>query len=154
MIMCFNFLRNWNYVYKISSRNSELYKCLIKIYLESFASIYHLYHLFGIMHKSIFYNLNASHQWVGSSVKPSVSGVTSSKMPLGFLVYAAVVWHIVYYFSQLIATFDLKLLLVFSYSNASFNWSNSLVPFSFLLRHYNGQYSQMEIEKRWIATIK
>ena len=30
----------------------------IKIYLESFVSIYHLYHLFGIICKNIFYKLN------------------------------------------------------------------------------------------------
>ena len=33
-------------------------KFYIKIYLESFVSIYHLHHLFEIIYKSIFYNLN------------------------------------------------------------------------------------------------
>ena len=56
IIICFNFLRNKDCVHKISSRNSALYKFHTKIYLESFVSIYHLYHLFGIIYKSIFYN--------------------------------------------------------------------------------------------------
>ena len=52
MIIGFKFLRSKNYVHEISSRNStQVYsnKFHIKIYLESFVSIYHLYHLFGII---------------------------------------------------------------------------------------------------------
>ena len=52
------FLRNKNYVHKISSRNSSLYTFYTKIYLKSFVSIYDLYHLFGIIYKSIFFNFN------------------------------------------------------------------------------------------------
>ena len=48
------FLRNKNYVNKISSRNSTLYKFLFKIYLESLS----LYYSFAIMYKRIFENLN------------------------------------------------------------------------------------------------
>ena len=39
--ICFNFLRNENYVNKISSRNSALRKILFKICLESFVFSYH-----------------------------------------------------------------------------------------------------------------
>ena len=60
MIICFNFLRNKNYGHKISSKNSTLGKFHFNIYSESFVSIYHLYYLFGIIYKSIFYNLNAT----------------------------------------------------------------------------------------------
>ena len=52
MIIGFKFLRSKNYVHEISSRNStQVYsnKFHIKIYLESFVSIYHLYYLFGII---------------------------------------------------------------------------------------------------------
>ena len=52
------FLKRLNDVHKISSRNIKLYKFRIKIYLEPFASIFNLYTLFGIIYKSIFYNLN------------------------------------------------------------------------------------------------
>ena len=58
VIVRFNFLRNKNYVHKISSRNGALYKFHNKFFLESFVSIYHLYHLFGIICKSIFYYFN------------------------------------------------------------------------------------------------
>ena len=86
MIICFNFLRNKNYVHKTNSRNSALYKFHIKIYLESFVSIYHLYHLFGMIYKSISYNFNITLT-TGSSVKPSISGVTlSANVPWGTLL--------------------------------------------------------------------
>ena len=39
--ICFNFLRNENYVNNISSRNSALRKFLFKICLESFVFSYH-----------------------------------------------------------------------------------------------------------------
>ena len=55
MIICLNFLRKENYADKISSTKSRLYKFYIKIYLESFAAVSHLYHLFGIIY---FCNLN------------------------------------------------------------------------------------------------
>ena len=47
----------------------------IKIYLQSFLCIYHFYHLFEIIYESIF-TTRTSHRTTGSSVKPSISGVT------------------------------------------------------------------------------
>ena len=41
MIICFDFLRNKNYVNKISSKNGILHKVLIKIYLQSFVFSYY-----------------------------------------------------------------------------------------------------------------
>ena len=52
-----------------------LYKFQIKIYLESFVSIYHLYHLFAISTK-LCSTTWTSHWITVSSVKPSISGVT------------------------------------------------------------------------------
>ena len=46
MIICLNFLRKENYADKINCTKSKSYKFHIKIYLESFAAISHLYHLF------------------------------------------------------------------------------------------------------------
>ena len=46
MIICLNFLRKENYADKINCTKSKSYKFYIKIYLESFAAISHLYHLF------------------------------------------------------------------------------------------------------------
>ena len=43
---------------KLVPAETAHYKFHIKIYLESFVSIYHLYHLFGIIYESIFYSLN------------------------------------------------------------------------------------------------
>ena len=60
MIICLIFSRNNYYIHKISSRNSTLHKFQIRFYLESLVSIHHLYHLFGIIYKSIFHNLNIS----------------------------------------------------------------------------------------------
>ena len=72
-----------NYVHKISSRNSTLYKLHIKIFLESFASIYHLYHLFGIIYKSIFYKLNSTlnHWFISKSI--NIRSNFIYKSPLG-----------------------------------------------------------------------
>ena len=38
MIICLYFLRNKNYVQKVSSRNSTVYRFHMKIYFESFVS--------------------------------------------------------------------------------------------------------------------
>ena len=72
MIICFDFLRNKNYVNKVSFRNSILHKVLIKIYLQSFVL---LYCLFGFIFKIIF-TISTSHWTTGPSVKPSISGST------------------------------------------------------------------------------
>ena len=107
MIISFNFLRSKHYVDKISSRNSILYK-FHKIYLESFVSIYHLCNLFGIIYKSIFYNLSVTMNWFIIKDHQHYSEVTLSQNALGSLVslYSQYWQH-------------LKPLLVFSYSNTS-----------------------------------
>ena len=43
---------------KNSFRNSTLYKFYIKMYLEPYAFIDHLYYIFWIIYRSIFKNLN------------------------------------------------------------------------------------------------
>ena len=57
---CFNFLTKKTMYRKLVSEtlHQKRQKFYIKIYLESFVSIYHLHHLFEIIYKSIFYNLN------------------------------------------------------------------------------------------------
>ena len=74
MIKCFNFLRSRNYLHRISYRNSTLYKFHIKIYVESLASMYHLYHLFGIIYKNIFYNLSITLNYWFTSKNINISG--------------------------------------------------------------------------------
>ena len=96
----------------------------IKIYLQSFTSIYHLYHLFAIIYESIFYNSNIkSNYWFISKIiniwvtfsenTPCVPGIPSCITCPKYVgqIYA-------YWFSFFSVTTNLKSLLVFSYSNA------------------------------------
>ena len=139
MIICFNFLRNKNYVHKISSRNSTLlYKFHIKIYLESFVSIYNLYHLFGIIYKSIFLNFNITLNYWFISKTIFIRGNFIWKCPLGD-PDIPVVRHRFSFFSVLTIMEITSCIFVLKY----FSCSNSLVPLPFLLRHYIRRYNQM-----------
>ena len=130
---------------KISSRSCKPYRFPIKINLESFVSIYHWYHFFGIIYKSIFYNLNILHWWkAGSAVKPSISKVTLSKndrwIP-GILSCSMTYW---FSFFSVITAFDVtSCIFILEY----FNRSNSLVHFPVLLGHYNKWYNETETMK-------
>ena len=73
------------------------------------------------------------------------------KMPLGFLVYLAVVWLIVFNIFLVTKTFDVNSRI---FILKCLNRSNSLVPFPLLFCHYNGRYNQMEIVKQQFTTIK
>ena len=119
--------------------SETVYKCHIKVCFELFVSIYHLYHLFGIKYKSIFYNLNITlnitvlwnHQCEGNFIW---------KCPLGFRIFSC----------SLTYCFQFS---VFSYSNASI----ALIlwyPFPFCSIIILDSIIKMELVKQWIATIK
>ena len=78
MIICFNFLRNENYVNKISSRSSTLETILIKIYLESFVFSSHFSISLDSSTKVIF-AISVSYWATSSSAKPSILGTTLSE---------------------------------------------------------------------------
>ena len=122
MIICFNFLRNKNYVLKISSRNCTLYKFHIKIYLELF--IY------------IWSTTWVSHWTTGSSVKPSTSEVTLSENS-PWVPGIPRVWHSFSFFS-VITIFEITFCI---FVPKCFSCSNSLVPLLFLLCHYIRRYT-------------
>ena len=137
--MCFNFLRKKNYVHKISFRNSTLNKFHIKIYLESFISIYHLYHLFAIINTGIFYNLKITLNYsTGSSVKPSISGLTLFENA-PWVPGIPVVWHIFSFFSVMTIFELISCIFVLKW----FICSNHLLPLPFLLCYYIRWYIQM-----------
>ena len=98
MIICFNFLRNKNYVHKTNSRNSALYKFHIKIYLESFVSIYHSYHLFGMIYKSISCNFSITLNYWFISKTINIRSNFICKCPLGDPIIP-VIWHSFSFFS-------------------------------------------------------
>ena len=127
-MMCFNIFKN--YVHKISSRNSTWYKLHIKIYLESFESISHLYNLFWIIYKSIFYkfNITLNHWFIGKSI--NIRSNFIYKSPLG--PWYPAVWYIFSHFS-LITIFKIT---SYIFALKCFSCSNFLVPLPFLLRHY------------------
>ena len=147
-----NFLRNKSYVHKISSRKSRLCKFHNKIYLKLFVSIYHFYHIFGIIFKGIFYNLNITlNFWFISTMKTSISGGTlSENSPWVSGILSCNLKNRFLFFS-VIATF--KVTSCF-FVLKRFSWSNSLVPLPFLLQHYIGQFNQIKIVKRWIVAKK
>ena len=93
MIICFNFWRNKNYVNKTSSRNSTSRKFHIKI--TSFVFIYHLYHLFEINYKGIFYNLNIT---LNLSFINKILGITLLENSLWVLGKLSIIlWHIFFF---------------------------------------------------------
>ena len=89
--------------------------------MESFVSIYHLYHLFGIIYKSIFYNFKTIN----------IRGNFIKKCPLGDPCIS-VVWHSFSFFSVITIIEITSCIFVLK----CFSCSNSLVPFPFLLHHY------------------
>ena len=144
------YLRNKNYVHKISSKTSTLYNFHIKIYLESFVSIYHLFVICIIYLESsvkVFSKTWTWHWTTGSSVKTIISGVTLSEIA-PCVPGISIVWHSFWFFSVL--TISEITFCIFTVK--CFSCSNSFVLLSFLARHYSRWYeSNGEIVKRWIA---
>ena len=132
MIICFNFLRNKNYVNKISFRKSTLYKFHKKIYLESFVFIIHICINYLESSTKRFSAAWASHWTTGSSVKPSKSRATlSENAPWVPAILSCSLTCFSFY--SVIPTFDVTSCI---FALKYFNHSNSVVPLPFLLHHY------------------
>ena len=109
---------------------------------------HHLYHLFEIIYKSIFYNLNITLKKSFISKTINTRGNFIRKCPLGPCGLPEVcVWQ--FFIFTVIATIETTSCI---FGLRCFNCSNSLVPLSFLLCHHTKQYNQMGIVMRLIAT--
>ena len=110
------------------NKNSALYKFHFEIYFESFVSTYYLYHLSGIICKSIFYKNITLNYWLISKTidirgnRPWVPGILCC--------------NLTYFFSffLVIATFEVTSCIFVFKCDASI----ALLPF--LSRHY-GPYN-------------
>ena len=104
--------------------------------------VYHLHHLFGINYKTLLYSLKITLNYWFISKIINIKGNFIWECPLGPCCFS---------FFSVISTFKVTCCI---FALICFNCSNSLVPVSFLLHHYIGQYNQMEILMWRIATIK
>ena len=132
MIICFIILRNKNCVNKIISRNSTLYKFLIKTYLEPLVfGYYFIIYLESFI--KVFFLTWTSYWTTSSSVNPSISGATlRENAPWVPGIFGCSLIHCFSFFS-IIATFEVTSCI----SLLKCLWcSNSLVPLPFLLCHY------------------
>ena len=133
MVTFLNCLRNSNYLHKISSRNNKLQKFHIKIYLDSFVSIYNLYHLFGIIYKSIFYKLNITlmkNWYISKTINIRGDFIWKHPLLVWFFIFLSNrnIWNHFLYFHFLCYIFTFYLC-----TSHFFHSSNSLVPFIFSL---------------------
>ena len=125
----------------------------IKTYLQSFVSIYHLYHFLESFTKVFFATL-ASHWTTVSSLKPLISGVTlSENAPSIPCIPSCNMIYLRYCFSFLpvSTTFEVTSCV---FRLKCFNYYTDLVPLPYLLLHYIGWYNHMETKKGWIVTTK
>ena len=101
-----------------------LYQFQMKIYLESFESLYHL---------NIFYSLNIilNYWFISKTINIRDNFIW---MPLPSLV--SLVWHSLSFYSVMTIFEVTSCILVLK----CFDCSNSLGPFPFLLHHYIGRY--------------
>ena len=111
-----------------------LYKFQIKMYLESFVSIYHLYHLFAIIYKIMFYNLNITLNYCFISKTINIKGHFSWKCSLG--PWYPNVWQSSSFFSDN----NISNQFVYFRTQMLLSCSNSLVHLPFLHRYYSWLY--------------
>ena len=144
MVICLDFLRSLNNVHKFSSRNSKSYKFHGKIYFKHF-DLFINCTLYLKSSTKVFSTTWRTNWWkTGPSVKPSISEMTFWKCPWYLSIISLFVLTYCFSYFSIITTYEVT---SFVFVLQCFSWSNSLVPFSFLLRHYYWQYNQIEIEK-------
>ena len=153
MIYHFRFLRNKDYVHKVSFRSRVHYISYTSKSIWNRCYIYHLYYLFGsICNEKYFYFYTWTSPWIaGESIKPSVQG----KIPHRSLMYTFSC-SLTYCFSIFSVTAT-KSCLAFSYSNASIvpiPWSwlvllPVLIRLYYIIRRYNETVKWIS-HKRWI----
>ena len=130
MIRCLNFLRNKNYVHKISSKNIT-FKFQIKIYLESFIYLPFVSFIWNYL-QIVFYNLNITSLELKSVISKTINirGNFIWKCLLGTSI--PVVWHSFLFFSVITifkiisCIFILKLFRCYNSSVSPFVFALSL----------------------------